>query len=108
MNTITKNNLLNDIELIYGKLSEKQGIITTKSDWFDESNTKRLKYGFDPHLNEDAYTLFFYWWDFIESKMSYSDFTDKLTCYFAEKYDKKVAKVNALYWGWERKENGNY
>ena len=98
----------NFIEKTYGNLTEKKGIITTKSDWFNKDGIKVLKYGYDYYLNEDPNTLFYYSWDWEESGMEYASFIEKLKEYFVKKYNKDVNSVKGLYVGWERKEKGTY
>jgi hypothetical protein len=98
----------NYIESTYGNLTEKNGVIVTKSIWVDENNIKKLEYGFDPYLNEEPNTLFYYSWDFKDSGLSYDEFVNNLVVFFEKKYNKKVSNIKGLYVGWDRKENGTY
>ena len=93
---------------IYSNLIEKNGILTTKTNWIDENGIKRLEYGFDPYLNETPNTLFFYSWDFKESNLEYEEFIEKLKLFFETKYNKEVSKIVSLYVGWDRKEKVTY
>lgn len=96
------------IEKTYSNLIEKKGHLTTKTDWFDKQGIKRLQYGFDPFRNEEPQTLFYYSWDFKDSKMGYDEFIENLKKYFENKYNKKVKEIDSLYVGWDRKEKGTY
>ena len=92
----------------YGNLVEKQGIITTKTDWFNKDGVKVLEYGFDPYRYEKGNTLFFYSWDYDDSGMDYDDFKEQLADFFKKTYKKDVSELNALYVGWDRKEKDTY
>jgi hypothetical protein len=98
----------NYIKKTYNNLFEKEGIITTKSEWIDKNGVLRLEYGFDSYRNETGKNLFYYWWDFIDSKMDYEDFKTELKEYFSKRYNKKVDNISALYVGWDRKPKGTY
>ena len=92
----------------YGNLVEKQGIITTKTDWFNKDGVKVLEYGFDPYRYEKGNTLFFYSWDYDDSGMDYDDFKEQLVDFFKKTYKKDVSELKALYVGWDRKEKDTY
>jgi hypothetical protein len=92
----------------YGNLVEKQGIITTKTDWFNKDGVKVLQYGFDPYRYEKGNTLFFYSWDYDDSGMDYDDFKEQLVDFFKKTYKKDVSELKALYVGWDRKEKDTY
>jgi hypothetical protein len=92
----------------YGNLVEKQGIITTKTDWFNKDGVKVLQYGFDPYRYEKGNTLFFYSWDYDDSGMDYDEFKEQLVDFFKKTYKKDVSELKALYVGWDRKEKDTY
>jgi len=97
------------IKNIYSNLTEKKGVITTESQWFDKNGVKRLQYGFDPYTDGDDFNILkFYSWDFNDSGLGYYDFQEKLKDFFEKKYNKKVNKMQSLYTGWKRKEKGTY
>jgi hypothetical protein len=96
------------ITKIYGNLTEREGIITTKSDWYDKNGIKRLQYGFDPYRDSGSKILSFYSWDHDDSGMGYYEFEEKLKDFFEKKYKKQVNDTQALYVGWKRLEEGWY
>ena len=98
----------NYIKKTYGNLVEKQGLLTTQTQWLNKDGVKVLEYGFDPYRNEEDNTLFYYSWDFRDSKMEYDDFREQLVDFFKKTYNKDVNELKSLYVGWNRKEKNTY
>jgi hypothetical protein len=98
----------NFIKKTYGNLVEKQGILTTKTNWFNKDGVKVLEYGFDPYRNEESNTLFYYSWDYRDSGMDYEDFENQLVDFFKKTYKKDVIELRTYYVGWKRKEKDTY
>ena len=88
----------------YSNLIENSGVIITKNYFLNSKSEKILQYGFDPYLRENSNTLFYYWWDFLESNMKMEDFENQLKIIFSECYNKKVDEIKALYIGSNKKE----
>ena len=96
------------IKKTYSNLTEKNGILTTKSIFVNKNGVKLLEFGFDPLRDEDDNTLFYYSWDYRDSGMDYESFRKELISFFEKTYKKPVNAIKGLYVGWDRKEKDTY
>ncbi len=98
------------MESLYANLTEKDGITTIITDWFDNQGIKRLQYGIDgiTPMYQQSNVLFFYWWDFIDTELSLDEYRTSLKQYFETTYNKEVSDIKSMYVGWPRKEKDTY
>lgn len=93
----------------YTNLTKEKGNLTTKEYYLNSKGQKVLEYGYDPYRNEDDNTLYYYWWDFIESGKGYHYFRTELKEFIEKTYGIKVGTLQALYVGTDiKKEIGTY
>jgi hypothetical protein len=95
------------IESIYNGLNKRQSDYISLNQFVDKDNRKKLEYGSNPYRQEYS-TLYYYWWDFEESKLEYNEFRENLKDFFEKAYNEKVENIVALYIGWDKKEIGTY
>lgn len=99
------------LEKLYGNLTEQKSELITINEFVDNSNIKKLEFGFNPFwFYSEPNTLFYYWWDMLEVEtinFNLELFEKELLIYFNKRYNQTAKIANALYVGTTKRVN-NY